>query len=190
MSETKKSAPRNISEGEITFIQQTFDERLLKSMRALLLGFPVTPSDKSAVRSIFSSDEARRIMRKRFLPDLNPLAELGQEQDVWLGTEEMVYGAPRDTIEQAIRYKQKSIEMTEMGLKLLENPDLPQISLKYDPDLSVGDVLRVDLLARNQYIKHVTTQILFLHMIYMQRPEEKEKTKRNAKEAINKDSDK
>lgn len=160
------SKSQKVNEEDAKTIQKTFkDESILKSMRVLLLGLDVTDGDKSLVRAIFSDIDVRRIVGKRFLPSLTRESPIGTANDVWMGVESMVFGAPRDTIEQAVKYKELSIEMTRKGLALLENPDGEPMNVQFIPSEHADDPLQVWLLARNQYVRHVESQIMFLWMI-------------------------
>lgn len=166
MSSTEQQ-PINLNEKEIELIQRTFkgNEDLLKSIRALFLGLTVTDTEKETIRTTFALDELRAIMRRRFYPTLDRDTAIGQVQDVWLGVEQMVFGNSRDAIYQAVHYKAQALKMTEQALKLLIDPSGTQVDLTYDPQGSAVDDLQVFLLARNQYIRHVEQQLLFLKII-------------------------
>lgn len=156
---------QKVNEEDAKIIKKTFkDESILKSMRVVMLGLAPTDGDKSLVRSIFSDIDVRRIVRSRFLPALSRDTPIGTANDVWLGVESMVFGSPRDTIEQAVKYKEASIAMTRDGLALLENPDAGFISVDLVPNVDM-DPLQITLLARNQYVRHVESQLMFLWVI-------------------------
>ena len=55
--------------------------------------------------------------------------------------------------------------MTKMALALLENPDGLRVDVSYDPQQSLVDDLGVNLLARNQYLRHIESQLLYIKMI-------------------------
>ena len=77
----------------------------------------------------------------------------------------MVFGFPKDVIYQAVHYKEKALQMTKMALALLENPDGLRVDVSYDPQQSLVDDLGVNLLARNQYLRHIESQLLYIKMI-------------------------
>jgi len=176
----------NLNEKEIDLIQRTFrgNEELLKSIRALFFGMPVTDNEKKVIRDTFSNPELLSIMWRRFCPSLDKETPIGQVQDVWLGVEQQVFGFPEGTIRQAVLYKHYAVEWTKTGLALLENPDGPGVNVEYSP-ISYridADPLAIHLLARNQYIRHVETQLSFLHVIASLPQEDSGKS---AKEVIN-----
>lgn len=170
-----------IAERDAQLIRDTFFENdaLLKVVRALMLGYDMSAPDKTAIRSTFANADLRRIMWKRFCPLLNRNDDIGSLSDIWLGVEAMVFGQPQSTVEQAIGYKEKAIEMTKLGLGLLENPDGEKPSIEYKPNQL--DVLGVNLLGRNMYIRHIEKQLGLLKLIAAQTPAKPETKKEKAK---------
>lgn len=171
-----------VSEHEVEVIKRAFkgDEQMLKSMRALMLGLEVSDAEKQAIKKLFADEELYKIVCRRFAPQLDRNAPIGQVQDMWLGAEQMVFGQMESTIEQAIQYKDLSIKMTKEALGLLRNPDGQRMNIVYDPTTLVGDTLGVQLLGRNQFLRHVEQQLLFLHLIAERKDETKEEQdKRN-----------
>lgn len=160
----------NLREDENLLIQKTFSEELLLAMRSLFYGLEFNDSDKTLIRAVFSDPKALVAVRRRFLPKLDTSTPIGSVGDAWIGVEENIYGAHRDTIKQAIGYKELVIDMTEKALQLLENPDGQRISLKYQPELD--DELGTKLLARNMFIKHVESQLNFLKIVMGNKPKE------------------
>ena len=155
----------NVNEGEIDLIKSTFEgnDHLLKSIRALMLNLEVSDEDKAVIKKTFSNERLVAIFEKKFYPTLDPLAEIGTASDVWLGVETMIFGQPGSTIEQAIGYKQKALELTRQGLDLLKNPDGVAVNVTYNG--MEEDYLGIELLARNQYIRHIENQLMFIKMI-------------------------
>ncbi len=176
----------NLKTKEIDLIKSIFsdNEALLKSMRALFLGLEISQDEKDLIKSTFVNDQLRKIMWTRFYPQLSRETPIGQVQDVWLGVEQMVFGQSKDTVYQAVHYKKKALEMTKQALELLDNPDGDNVDISYDPTLSLTDELQINLLARNQYIRHVEDQLKFIWMI----AQHKEETEKETKERMIKDS--
>lgn len=178
-----------VDDAEISLIKSVFadNDALLKAIRALFLNLDVTALDRDMVRAAFSGKPALlKIMHKRFNPKLDRDTPIGQQSDSWLGAEGMVFGAQRDTIEQAVSYKEQALKMLSQALLLLENPEGELLDLDYTPSLMLNDPLRIHLLARNQYIRHVESQLLFLKLIAGQKSE----TAEAAKERLMKSSSK
>jgi hypothetical protein len=157
---------RPIPEKEKELIRRSFggDDTVLKAVRALFFNLPVTEADRAAIKSTFGG-EMLAITRKRFLPSLDKETPIGQVQDVWLGAEQMVFAQSPQTIEQAIQYKAQAIEMTKVALALLENPDGPKVDIEFAASKYLNDPLGINLLARNQFIRHVEQQLLMLWLV-------------------------
>ena len=137
---------------------------LLKSLRALFLGLPISDEEKTAIRALPQNIKA--IIWDRFLPQMSKDSEIGILKDVWLGAEQMVFGQPDHVVYQAIEYKHRAVEMTRKALMLM-NDEGPAINLEYSIDLYPNDrrEFGVALLARNQFIRHVEDQLFALKVI-------------------------
>lgn len=180
MADLQKEQPRNITDKEVAIIQSVFTEEILKSMRALFFGLPITKLEKDEIKGIFADPMVMAIVYKRFYPTLDKDTPIGQVQDVWLGAEQMVFGAPPDTVAQALGYKELSLKYTLQALALLKNPDGEGILVEYSPKKYLHDPLGIVLLGRNQFIRHVEQQLLFLWLIAQTKattPEEVKKKK-------------
>lgn len=157
----------NVNQNELQKIKQAFKDNdiLLKAMRALFLGLGVTSEEKQLIKSTFADDELFTLVADRFYPTLKKDTAIGQVQDIWLGAETMIFGVARDTIAQAILYKDRSAKMVQKALGLLRNVDGEAPRVRYEPTEVVNDELGIELLARNQYIRHIESQIYFLKVI-------------------------
>ena len=161
-------------------------DTLLRAVLCMMLGVDVPQDQKDAVHALFSDVELRKAFKDRFLPEITYDTSIGAIPDVWAGAEEMVFGKDENTVKQALDYKQRSIELTKKALKLLESPDAEKINImNYNPDLVVDDPLGVELLTRNQYIKHVVSTISFIMVIAEQKDNE---TPQQTASRIQKDS--
>ena len=161
----EEALPRSVNDAEVEIIRRTFldNEALLKNIRALFFGMDVADADKEIIKTTFQSPELMAIMWKKFCPSLDRNISIGQVQDVWMDVEKMVFGMSRDTIEQAVKYKERAIEMTKKALGLLVDPSGAGVDLSYS--VNDEDPLQIALLARNQFIRHIETQLLFLKTI-------------------------
>lgn len=64
---------------------QTGSEKKLVSGQANGSQMRITPREMEVIRSLFKgNDEALRLMRKIFLPELDPTAPIGQMVDLWM----------------------------------------------------------------------------------------------------------
>lgn len=185
MTENQKPVV-NVDQEEIKLIKATFkdNEELLKTTRACMFGLGLTDDEKELLRSTYSSENLMKIMQKKFLPTLSKEAPIGQVSDIWLGVESQVFGQPRDTIEQSVQYKKMAVDMTAKALEALQDPDVEVPSLDFE--ISTVDGLQIKLLARNQYIRHVEQQLLFLKVI----SEQKDETPDEIAERVKKNSSK
>lgn len=170
----EKIEPRNINDKEIAIIQSVFTEETLKGIRALFFGLPLNDVEKQNIKGIFTDPLVMAVMKKRFYPELDKDTPLGQVQDIWLGVEQMISGQPPDAISQAIHYKDLALQMTRQALGLLSNPAGEPVQLEYSPKSYPNDALGVVLMARNQFIRHVENQLLFLWLIVQQKTEKPE----------------
>lgn len=168
---------------DAALIKANFDEPILKSIRALFLGLETTPPERVAIKAIFANKELLALMWKRFVPVIDRHAPIGQMQDVWLGAEQMIFGQPVATIEQAVKYKERAIDMTRQALRLLENPDGQAPEINHWGNIAI-DPLQVELQARNMFIRHVEQQLGYLLLIANAQDEKPEETKkRQAKDS-------
>src|SRR4051812_29384068 len=81
------------------------NEYLLKAIRSLFFGFPVSLKDKKLIKDIFKNPDIKNAVRKKIYPLMDPESPIGQNADFWLGTETQVFGASRDTIYQSLATK-------------------------------------------------------------------------------------
>lgn len=164
----EENTPVNVmTDEENALVKSVFkgNEALLKSMRAIFFNLEVTENDREIVRSTFKNKELLKAISTRFAPKMDRNTPIGQVADGWLGAETMVFGVPSDTIYQAVHYKDRALKMVQTALELLVNPDGEQVDLQYSPDETETDPLAVNLLARNQYIRHIEKQLLILWVV-------------------------
>lgn len=158
---------------DVDLIKSTFkgNEELLKTIRALMFGIPLLDDEKKHIKDVFSDPQVLSIMRRRFLPVIENSRDLplGQIQDIWLGAEQMVFGAPPLQIEQAMKYKAKAMEFTSHALTLLTNPDA--IAVPFTVALYETDPMQIELMARNMFLRHIDQQLMMLNLIANQETE-------------------
>lgn len=183
---TAAKQPRDLTAEDMKLIRETFkDENVLKSMRAVLLGLPLTSEDVGLVRATFANPLVYSLVERRLCPSLDRDAPPGQIRDVWMGVEEMVFAQNPTTIQQALEYKRKAINAIRTALSLLKEPTSGAMDVSYDP--TKDDELGTELLWRNQYIKHIETHISML-WVTANLPEEGGKKEGKPGTGINKNS--
>jgi hypothetical protein len=158
------------AEREVAIIRKTFtgNETLLKSIRALLYGFEITPSERDLIRSVFSDKEVLKTFKGKVYPEFerDDTLPIGSIRDFWSGTENNILGASRDLIYQVIESKRVLKGLLDNAMLSLVNPD-NKINIKYDGNL-LNDELQVFLLARNLYIRTIETALDFINKIASQ----------------------
>lgn len=146
------------------------NEQLLKDMRSLMYGLPVSDEAKQLIKSTFADDILFGYVRKRFYPSLADDTQIGVVSDIWLGAEQMVFNMNATQIRQAVEYKQRSLDMTLQALTLLRDPfdgidrDL-NLSFVASEECFSKDPLQIELLARNMYIRHVDKQLSMIFIL-------------------------
>lgn len=155
------------------------NDALLKLIRALFMGLSLTPAEQKIIKDTFGGKtELLEAMRRKFKPDLDRDASIGEIIHDWAGAENNVYGKHPDEIRQFISYKLLTLDMMEKALKLLENPEQASITEFLEPQSLEKDPLQVHLLAYVQYIKHVEMQLTFIKILCMKEEDAKAMMKR------------
>lgn len=164
------------------------NDRLLKIMRNLFFGFPISKSEKESIVTTFGGhDGLTEAVRRKMVPLFTDSIDLpvGVVADYWLGLEQEVLGAPSPAIYQRVASKTKVFEMLMDAIALLKNPDGKKISLDKMPNL-VSDEWQVSLLARSLYIRSIGAGLEMLRQIANM----KEETNEEKELRIRKDSTK
>ncbi len=188
MEKQVEQKPRmRYSDEELSLIKQAFkaNEDILLSLRKWFLQMPLETLDQVNLKRITDSKETLAIIRKTFLPELDPNAPLSQLADMWVGVE--IKDKLPETAYPHILSREKVTQYLEQQLLLLEGtPGEPAIMFV---DMVKGedkDILEryVDLLTRNTIITHCQFQLMQLNVL----ANNPEITPVNAKEAKRKDS--
>lgn len=172
--DTKLSVPME----QVQVIKDAFrgNESLLKAVRAVLLGLEVTPEERNEVTYTFSDTKVVKVIKERLNPQMDKNAQFGQLKNAWSEIVTSIVGQHPDTIKQHLTYNVKRQELMAKGIESLSDPQAPKVDLTYSVDND--DELATTLIAREQYIKHVDTQIMFLRVIAEQESETEVKKKK------------
>lgn len=164
------------SDKEIDLIKSVFSENepLLKAVRKLFFGADLSIEEKGFIASNFTP-EIIEVFRRKVYSVNNLETPIGQLSDFWIGVEQQIFGASRDTIYQAIESKNMVLEMFTKAFNLLSNPDGEKVSVQITPMLE-ADPLGVKMLARNLYMKAVETALLTVQTIAGKKTETLEQT--------------
>lgn len=170
MADNNQIKIKSTPEEDLKLLKQVFkgNPNLLQTLQDMFLGFEMTDSEKSLVKTAFESDDLYRIFKKKLTPRLEKGAMVGQQSDQWAGLEKDVYGAARDTIYQAVHYKKEAMALAEKAVALLKNPEGERPNLNFEPDLNAADPLQINLLARNMYIAMVQQQLAMIWVMVEQ----------------------
>lgn len=177
MKETpKKEQTMRIADDELDFIKQQFanNDQLLRSIRALMYGLDVLPTEKSEIKKAFSSPLALRTAQKLFLPSIADDVPIGQCIDSL-----MTIKFDGQSVEQSIiivEARERMMGMMATALKLLEDPE----GLKVTTELGnlAGTERLTQLIARNSFIVQTDQSLLQIKLLAGQKTETVEQTKK------------
>ncbi len=87
-TEHKEKRPLSITDDEIGILKAVFSENesLLKSIRSLFFGFPITDDEKKVIMATFKDEKVREAFRKKLYPIISPDASIGEVADYWMST--------------------------------------------------------------------------------------------------------
>lgn len=154
------------SEKEIALLKAAFAENdvLLITVRKLFFGDDLSVDEKNLIKKSFSNPEIIEVLRRKVYGVNNFETPLGQLSDFWLGAEQQIFGASRDTIYQASESKRMILSMFTKAFNLLSDPDGEKVDTKTVP-LIEADPLMVGLISRNLFMKAIETALLTVSMI-------------------------
>lgn len=155
-----------VTDQEVELLKATFkgNEALLKSIRSLFFGFDLTDEEKTTIKSLFSNAPLKEAFRKKLFPKLSNEVPIGQCVDFWMGTENQIFGASPDTIQQALLSKQQVNDMLTAAMGLLSDPSGAAMNLSYNAKSIEKDPMGIALMSRNLFIKTVETGLMFVQM--------------------------
>jgi len=156
------------------------NERLLQAVRAVMLNLSPTEEEKQMVYSAFADKELLEYVSYRMLPYLRKDAPIGQIQDAWLGAEKMTMGQSRDTITQALQYKERAIHYIRTAIDALTGTQKDEINITYSPKMYPNDDLGIEMMARNIFVSSVENVLNGIYLTAQADDEEKENKKDSA----------
>lgn len=157
------------SDKEVELLRGAFEgnEELLKNIRLLAYGLPLSESDKKTIWNTFSDGLLKRAFRRKIYPIFEedmPDISVNSLADFWYGIENNVNGKDRDTIYQNIESKEIVKNMFGKMMNILVGLDDKPIDLSYVGS-PVSDPLGIQLIARNLYIRSINEGINVIKMI-------------------------
>lgn len=166
--ETAKPMARSLkAEQEAEVIRRVFkgNDYLLKAIKALLYGQPITEQEGKLIESTFSDKEVLNTFVNKFFPrfERNDDLPLNSVSDIWLGQETDIKGNTKDTIYQVVESKKVMIEHLKKAVKLLTDTKAERVDLSVRD--TIIDPLQINLLARNIYIRSVAITLEYINSI-------------------------
>ena len=185
----KQKKQMRYTEIELNTIKEVFseNEELLKTIRKIMLQMPLNAVDLAELEFI-RKPNILNVLRKTFLPTLDPDAPLNQIVDLWM-TVQLADKEPLDALYQ-LRARELLINYINQQLKVLEDKSKEKIkfgkliNLK-KPNAEAGEIY-FKMVARNSIIQHIEMQLNMLHILAGL----KEETLEQTQERLRKDSSK
>ena len=174
-------------DSELQIIKNTFAENddLLKAIRKVMLQMPLNALDLSRLELI-KKEGILQVLRKTFLPTLDPEAPLNQVIDLWM-TIQIMDKDPINALPH-LRAREKLIKYIDQQLKVLEGSDRQKIKFNKMTDIKGKSPENIysDLITRNTMINHTEQQLNMLKVLAGLKDETLEQTQ----ERLKKDSSK
>ena len=168
---------KRYNDQELTIIKSNFSDNdgLLKAIRKVFLQSPLTALDLSYLEAI-KKKELMDIIRKEFLPVIDPEAPINQIIDLWMTVD--VKGKTLEECYTHFQAREKLIKYLDQQLKELETGKKGAIkfkSLSYAKRKTPEQVF-IDLDVRNRLILHTEDRLRDLMMMSLpeETPEQRE----------------
>ena len=182
MSEKKVQRLR-FTDGEMNTIKHFFCENpdLMKAIRKWMLQMPLDPIDQSIVKDIIMKQcDLQEVIRKAFLPTLDPNAPPHQLVDLWATLE--IKDKAIEIAYPLILARQKLVNYLEQQLLAIENEefakDFPIKFVDYVKLEGKSDIeMYSDISTRNTMIAHTEMQLQQFAILAGEKEESVEQTK-------------
>ncbi len=184
--EGKTEQTMRFTDEELRIIKNTFAENddALKRIRKVMLQIPLNTLDLS-VLELVKKESVLKILRKSFLPTLDPDAPINQVVDLWM-TVQIAEKTP-DEAYPHLKAREKVICYIKQQQEVLEGSRKEKIKFNELVDIDkIPFDAYVDLVARNTIISHVEMQLTTLKILAGL----KDETVEEMKERLQKDSNK
>ena len=180
---------QTIQEYENELIKQYFKDntKLLKSIRSLFFGLPVSEEEKEAIKQMFKDENLKTAFRKNFYSKFGDDVVIEKIGDFWSGVDiSSILGSSPDYIEQIIKSRQLALEKLEKAMQLLDNPDGEKVDLEFDPESLLEDPLAINFLARNKFMNTIATGLNIINILANTKAKTQEEVLQNLKKNSNK----
>ena len=176
----KKKQTMRYSDAELSLCKNTFadNEDLYKAIRKVFLQMPLDEIDKQSLRAhVSGKPDVMKLIRKSYLPELDPDAPIHQIIDLWMTVEvkdkspEAAYPflVARETL---IAYLEQQLEV----LETLEDKGVIRLSEMVGTKGKNETEAYIDLVVRNTVISHNEQQLNQLNVLAGRKDETVEQT--------------
>lgn len=182
----EKGQTMRFTNAELGLIKALFADNtgLLYTIRKSLLGFTLSEEEQKTLRSL--SKESIAVIRKTFLPQLDPNAPLFQLSDMVLGLNVDMKGQTEENSLPLIEAKSIEVKYMEEALDILEGSDIRH-------ELNLEDLARFDspnpfvhITARNYLLNYIDSNCKQLEFLAGTKEESVEETVERLKKNSNK----
>ncbi len=181
--ETKQKQTMRFNDSELQLIKNTFadNDDLIRAIRKVFLQMPIDPVDQQALTG-YKGKEIKALIRKVFLPELDPNAPAHQLLDLWMTLS--VKDKTPDGLLPEILAREKLIAYIDQQLHDFDEPGMSAIQFveltQFDGKSPIECF--VDLTVRNTLIAHVEMMLTQLTTLAGQKTETVEETKKRLKQ--------
>jgi hypothetical protein len=175
----KKKQQMRFTDNELQLIKNTFadNEDLTRAIRKTFLQMPLDPIDQTALKG-YKGKEIKALLRKVFLPTLDPNAPPHQLLDLWMTVS--IKDKTPDQVLPEILSREKLIAYIDQQLLDLDGEGMTKIHFTDFTNFEDKTPLEcfIDLTVRNTLIAHVEMMLTQLVTLAGQKNETVEETKK------------
>lgn len=166
---SKRKQIMRYGDSELELIRSTFTDNweLLKTIRKVFLQFPLDALELALLQNIRSSTEVLGLLRKTFLPTIDPDAPIHQLVDLWMTID--VRGKTDEDLVKDVRARKNLIDYINQQLEFIETGKEGTITFagfsKIDYPAKQYGMVYSNLITRNSLIQHVETMLQQLEVL-------------------------
>lgn len=179
MEKKQKKQKMRFTDAELQVIKNTFAENdeLISAIRKVMLQFPLTKADEAMLNPFKENKGLQALIRKAFLPELDPEAPQHQLIDLWMSVD--IKDKHVDELMPVFQARQLLIGLLDQQLKELTGDKVENLTLLSSLTIledRTSEEFYVTLMARNSLITHVETMLHQLSILGGQKDETQEQT--------------
>ena len=172
----RKGQTMRFTDGELSLIKGLFadNEALLYAIRKSMLGFILDENEKSLIKGL--SKEAHALIRKTFLPSIDPASPFFQMTDMAMGLNVEIKGMNMEDAMPAIISKSIEIQYISEALDILEGKDIKHEYNLEDLANLYDEAVFVNITARNYLLSYIDSNCKQLEFLAGTKEETVEET--------------